>query len=528
MENLNLIIVLLLLVVVVNAIFSAILFSRGLRNIFNILFGLISFGVAAWSIAISGFYSEALHSYTNWLAWTHSSALFIPLVFVYFSNVFPEKLIKGKLFYLITALPFLAILYYLFTDHAIVGKITGLEYEIGPGYIYYQIILIAYFLAGYCLLFLQYRKNKEPVRRQQIKYILIGSITASMLGMITDLIFPFLGIFNYTWLGPIFTVILVVSIFIAILRYHLFNIKVIITEFFSLIVLVILIVDAFSTGAENILILGIKSVALVIITIFLYFFIRGVYKTEKLAKELEVANKRQEDLLHLMNHDVKKPLSRDISIFASILDGSYGSLPPQMKDLVEEGFKLTRADTQKIIDFLNDANLKTGEVKYASLPFDLRRVVELAVQGMKKELMDAKVELKIQIESDKTYLVKGDEEKFSGHVLGNLLKNLTTYARAARAVLSLVERDGKILLSLKDSGIGITSDDMKNLFTKGGKGAKAVEINKEATGEGLYDAKMTTEVHGGKIWAESEGAGKGSTFFVELPAGEARLPVTQN
>jgi len=97
MENLNLIIVLLMLAVVINAILSAILFSRGLRNIFNILFGLISFGVAIWCIAIAGFYSETLHLYTDWLAWTHSSALFIALIFLYFSNVFPERLIKGKL-----------------------------------------------------------------------------------------------------------------------------------------------------------------------------------------------------------------------------------------------------------------------------------------------------------------------------------------------------------------------------------------------------------------------------------------------
>ena len=84
-------------------------------------------------------------------------------------------------------------------------------------------------------------------------------------------------------------------------------------------------------------------------------------------------------------------------------------------------------------------------------------------------------------------------------------------------MIKLLIVNGKILLKLKDTGIGITSDDMKNLFTKGGKGAKAVEINKESTGEGLYDAKMTAEAHGGKIWAESEGAGKGSSFFVELP-----------
>jgi len=388
----------------------------------------------------------------------------------------------------------------------------------GIGYYFFVLYFVVIALTG---LFLLYTNGRVAggAKSQQIKNIFRGSLVG-FVGSSG----AFLLSFNIPFPPFLFILFAGFPLIIGrgIVRYNLFNIRIIATELLTLAIWIFLAVRLmFSETTQDIVI---NASLLAVVIVFGILLVKSVWnevkqreKIENLAKELAMANKKQEDLLHIMNHDVKKPLSRDIGILASILDGSYGSLSPQMKELVEEGLKLTRADTQKIIDFLNDANLKTGEVKYASVPFDLRRVVESAVQGMKKELIDANVQLKIEVESDNTYLVKGDEDKFSSHVLGNLLKNLTTYARGKSAVLSLTDGNGKILLKLKDTGIGITSDDMKNLFTKGGKGAKAVEINKESTGEGLYDAKMTAEAHGGKIWAESEGAGKGSSFFVELP-----------
>ena len=67
-------------------------------------------------------------------------------------------------------------------------------------------------------------------------------------------------------------------------------------------------------------------------------------------------------------------------------------------------------------------------------------------------------------------------------------------------------------------GVGITPEDMQRLFTEGGHGKDSLKINVHSTGYGLYIAKSIVVAHGGKIWAESAGAGKGSRFVVELPA----------
>ncbi len=72
--------------------------------------------------------------------------------------------------------------------------------------------------------------------------------------------------------------------------------------------------------------------------------------------------------------------------------------------------------------------------------------------------------------------------------------------------------------SVKDNGIGITPEDMKNLFTEGGHGKESIKTNVHSTGYGLYIAKKIIEAHGGRIWAESDGQDKGARFIVELPA----------
>ena len=66
--------------------------------------------------------------------------------------------------------------------------------------------------------------------------------------------------------------------------------------------------------------------------------------------------------------------------------------------------------------------------------------------------------------------------------------------------------------------MGLTPEDMAHLFTEGGRGKDSTKMNVDSTGYGLCSAKLIMDAHGGKVWAESEGRGKGSTFFAEFKA----------
>lgn len=83
--------------------------------------------------------------------------------------------------------------------------------------------------------------------------------------------------------------------------------------------------------------------------------------------------------------------------------------------------------------------------------------------------------------------------------------------------MELEDGNGKIKLSVKDTGMGITEEDKQHLFTEGGRGKDSVKVNVDSTGYGLFTVKLIVEAHKGKVWMESEGENKGSAFFVELP-----------
>jgi hypothetical protein len=195
-------------VVVVNIILSIIVISRGLTNKrFNIFFGLMSFTVALWSFSIIGFYSDNLKYYFNWLSLTHFSAMSSSVLLCYFSVYFPSlnNVIYKKIKYILPVI-FLSTTYFLFFSDFIVSSnfSDNYSYNINGGYVFYQIFLILYFILSYITLYIQYKESSDGNVKQQIKYIFFGALCASLFGSVTNLIFPVIGVFNFTWLGPIF------------------------------------------------------------------------------------------------------------------------------------------------------------------------------------------------------------------------------------------------------------------------------------------------------------------------------------
>ncbi len=99
----------------------------------------------------------------------------------------------------------------------------------------------------------------------------------------------------------------------------------------------------------------------------------------------------------------------------------------------------------------------------------------------------------------------------------NLIDNSIRYTPSGSIKVSLANDGKAIRLMTQDTGVGITAEDMEHLFTEGGHGAESQKVNVDSTGYGLYIVKNIIEAHNGKVWAESEGKGKGSRFIVEIP-----------
>ena len=186
-----------------------------------------------------------------------------------------------------------------------------------------------------------------------------------------------------------------------------------------------------------------------------------------------------------------------------------------MEKVAKQGLEFDNGGLETVDLVLNVANLEKGIIKYNMQSVDFREILEKTLEEKKGpiEAKDLKLETEIK---DGNYKVMGDAVWLK-EVVNNLLENSTKYTRAGVISVSLTDGNNKILLSVKDTGIGITPEDEKNLFTEGGRGKESVKLNVDSTGYGLYSIKLIVDAHQGRVWEHSEGLDKGSQFFVELP-----------
>ncbi len=251
--------------------------------------------------------------------------------------------------------------------------------------------------------------------------------------------------------------------------------------------------------------------------------VRLYKQVDTLNHELGTANenlknliKQRESLVHLITHKVKGSFTRTKYIFAGILDGTFGEISPEIRKYAEQGLEFDNSGIQTVDLVLNVANLQNGLIKYEMKPIDFKNIV-LETVADKKIAAEAKG-LKIETEiKDGLYNITGDAFWLK-EAVNNLIGNSVAYTKEGIIIIGLENNNGKIKLSVKDNGIGITEEDKKNLFKEGGRGKDSVKVNVDSTGYGLFTVKLVVDAHKGKVWAESEGEGKGSTFFVELPA----------
>ncbi len=229
--------------------------------------------------------------------------------------------------------------------------------------------------------------------------------------------------------------------------------------------------------------------------------------------------KQRESLVHLVTHKVKGAFTRSKYIFAGILDGTFGEINPEIRKRAEQGLESDEGGIKTVDLVLNAGNLQKGTVKYDMRIIDFKEIIlktflEKKVQAEAKGLV---LESAISENKEDVYSVLGDVFWLK-EAIGNLIDNSIKYTKAGKITIKLEDGNGKVKFSIKDTGVGITDEDKKNLFTEGGRGKDSVKINVDSTGYGLYSVKLIMEAHKGKVWVESEGLNKGSTFYVELDA----------
>ena len=357
-----------------------------------------------------------------------------------------------------------------------------------------------------------------------------------MLATVSDLILPYFGIFEYNWLGPIFTFFLVGAITYAILKHHLFNIKVIATELFAFAIWIILLIKIFfSVDVQDLLI----NISLLLAVIFFgIMVIRGVIlevkqreKIERIEKELEKAyaiekqaneelknlDKVKNQFLMQAQHDLRTPLGTFKAYCEVLSDGTFGKLSAKAQEAVKMMYDLAESKLKEVNTFLDVSQFRLGKGVLSLKP-------NIEVQPILEEIAS---ELNHQAESKGIYLkfeksksvppINADREKLKAAIF-NIVDNCIKFTLKGGVSIKIKVENEKLKIEVEDTGIGIAPEKIATLFdTQFERGEQAKKMSPTGKGIGLYLSGQIIKGHKGKIWVESEGEGKGSIFHIELP-----------
>src|SRR3989339_827798 len=502
-------------------------FWNGRHLLLNKLLLVISILFSFWTLSTLIAWTN-IHSNFIMFVWSFFGLILslISIFCIYFIYVFLEKKdisskIKGV---------FLALLAPIFIIAPTSFNINGFNltvcdafnFEWLPFKFYYTSLGVIAMIWILTLLILKYRTATSDLKKQ---IILMGVglelFVFSFFGMeFVATSFARIGLLPSSEIelyGLFGMVIFMIYISILMVQFKTFNVKLIATQ--ALVWGLAILIGSqffFIQVPINMVLNGFTFVASVVLG---FFLIRSVKKEiqqkEELLKltiNLRSLLKQRESLVHLVTHKVKGSFTRTKFIFAGILDGTFGPISPDVKKYAQQGLESDDAGINTVDLVLNAANLQKGTVKYEMKPVDFKEIVlkSLAEKKVQAEAKGLRVES--IIEEKGIYNVSGDAFWLK-EAVNNLIDNSIKYTKAGKIIIELHDGQGQIKFSIKDTGLGITEEDKKRLFTEGGRGQDSVKVNVDSTGYGLYSVKLIIEAHKGKVWAESEGEGKGSAFF---------------
>ncbi len=500
--------------------FGLFLFSSNRTSKINQSWFLVSICTSLWGLALYGVTSTAnIEIAKKWQYLLDISATLIPVSYLLFVCNF----LNIQYFWIRRAVLYTGAALAVFTVTPLFKEGMVLKYGFywinpGPYYDLFPIFFLVTTLISLFFLIQTYLKTKHDlVLKAQIRNTLIAGLIGFSGGFTN--FFP--QVINVYPFGNYFVLLYLFFMSYGVLKYKLLSTKIISAQLFSGAIFLVFLFNLLQPSS-----LGdwlIKFLLFSLVSFFSVFLVRGVYKEieqrekiELLAKDLETANEQQTNLIHFISHEVKGFLSKSRNIFSMFSEEDYGPLPAYLKKPVQEGFESATKGVGMIQEILNASNLKKGTIQYNMMSFDFTSLVFSVFADLKTNAEQKGLAFFMHGLEHEKIPVFGDAEQVK-HAVRNLIDNSIKYTLSGSIHVFLEKRNDNVLLSVKDTGVGITEEDKARLFTEGGRGRESVKVNVDSTGYGLFISKKIILSHGGKIWAESEGKGKGSTFYIELP-----------
>jgi signal transduction histidine kinase len=360
--------------------------------------------------------------------------------------------------------------------------------------------------------------------RSQVKYFFLGT-GIGFLGGSMD----FLLVYGPE-VHPIRNLSVILGSFIvgfAMLRYKLFDVRVVTAQLLTLILLAFSFVRlVLSNSAQeiifNIVILSVTFIVGVYLILSVRREVEQREEIQRLANNLQTANERLKELdklksqfLSIASHDLRAPLTAIRNFLSLLMEGTFGKLPAASEEGMRQIFERATTMSDMVDNYLNVSRIEQGRMRYDFADIDLAPVLNETVKSFNGVAQEKGLSVRFTPTTEPLKM-KADEPKLR-EVIENLVNNAIIYTEKGSISVEVVKLPRTVRITFSDSGIGMTPETIGKLFKLFSPGDDSRKYNPKSTGVGLYISRTHVEAHKGKVWAESDGVGKGSRFIVELP-----------
>jgi signal transduction histidine kinase len=235
---------------------------------------------------------------------------------------------------------------------------------------------------------------------------------------------------------------------------------------------------------------------------------------EEKGKQLAVASQHKSQFLANMSHELRTPLNAILGYTELILDGIYGDTPEKAQAVLKRVESNGRHLLGLINDVLDLSKIEAGQLTLTLTDYSMKDVLYNVFSAVEPLANDKKLGFKVEAQPDMPK-GHGDERRLTQVVL-NLVGNAIKFSDAGAVIIKASSTNGSFTVAVQDNGPGISTADQGKIFEEFQQADNSATKKKGGTGLGLSISRRIVELHGGKLWVESE-LGKGSVFSFTLP-----------
>ncbi len=244
---------------------------------------------------------------------------------------------------------------------------------------------------------------------------------------------------------------------------------------------------------------------------------KATAELEKANEELKKLDEAKSDFISIASHQLRTPLTVIKGYVSMMLEGNFGRINIDAENALSKVYESNERLIRLVENLLNISRIEAGRLTYIyDKNVDVRSIAQSVCQELSQYAKEKKLKLLCVEGSQPLPLVTADAQKLR-QVLLNLVDNALKYTRSGTVQVDVRQKDENIVCTVKDTGTGFSPAEKRDLFKRFSRGKRISLVYTEGTGLGLYVAKIIIKEHGGKVWAESPGPGKGSTFGFQIP-----------